>query len=355
MARSAPLLFALAMAIASSDALAEEIEPLRFGYSAPPICPDGEAFVKDVHARTTRFEIVGAGDDLRSFSVRIVPQGGEFLGEMRVVDRRGQLTVRTVSAARCDEVASALAFITSISIDPKASATPPPPAPPSSPSPPAPDPSTPSAPPSVEPPAVISPAPARADASVETPPVAPAPHGWRRNGWHLTAGVAASAQGLGAPSAVIGDSVFLGIAIDTNRLFSPEVRLAVTRASSGNLDAGPGHANLTWTVAHVEACPVRWPARGSLDFRPCAEGDLGALAAVTVGVPRGQSRTRPWGALGGLARVEWVPFEPLVLGAEVSLSAPLVREVFFVAPTPAVYQAPAVVAEGGLALGMRFP
>jgi hypothetical protein len=191
--------------------------------------------------------------------------------------------------------------------------------------------------------------------AAEAAPVARTQHRWRWNGWHLTAGAAAAVQGLGAPGAVVGDSLFMGIARDTGQPFAPEARIAVWRASTGNLDAAPGHADLTWTLARAEACPMRWPARGAFDVRPCVDADVGALSAVAVGVPHAQSRTRPWAALGALARVEWVPFEPLVLGAELSLSAPLVREIFYVAPAPVVYQAPEVVAEGGLALGVRFP
>jgi hypothetical protein len=369
MTRSAPLLVALTTTLLSNEALAGDVEPLRFAYSAPPVCPDAEAFVKDVHARTTRFEIVESGDGLRSFAVRIVARGDRFLGEMRVLDRGGELTVRTMIAAHCDEVASALAFVTSISIDPKASATQPPsPRPPPSSS--EPDPTTPAtatasasaSPVSPAADAMAFPPPAPAGAPSDRPgepaeaaPVGQTQHRWRRNGWHLTAGAAASVQALSAPGAVVGDSLFLGIARDTEQPFAPEARISVWHASTANLDAAPGHADLTWTLARAEACPMRWPARGAFDVRPCVEADVGALSAVAVGVPHAQSRTRPWAALGALARVEWVPFEPLVLGAELSLSAPLVREVFYVAPVPVVYQAPEVVAEGGLALGVRFP
>jgi len=52
---------------------------------------------------------------------------------------------------------------------------------------------------------------------------------------------------------------------------------------------------------------------------------------------------------------EWALAGPLVLSLEGALSAPLVREQFFVAPVPNVYQAPVVVAGGDLGLGVRFP
>jgi hypothetical protein len=72
-------------------------------------------------------------------------------------------------------------------------------------------------------------------------------------------------------------------------------------------------------------------------------------------VQHAQSPVRPWGTLGGLALAEWEPFRPLFVGAELSLSAPLQRDQFYVAPAPTVYQAPALVPAGAIELGVQFP
>jgi hypothetical protein len=168
-------------------------------------------------------------------------------------------------------------------------------------------------------------------------------------------GLGASAQSLAAPGAVFGDSLFLAFAADTDRVLSPEVRVEAARSSSGTLAAVQGSATLQWTVGRVELCPVRLPPRGPLDARPCLGGDAGIISASPVGIPRSQSQARAWGSAGALVRVEWVPFEPLMLDAEFALSTPFAREHFYVAPTDVVYQAPLLVATGAIALGVRFP
>jgi hypothetical protein len=134
------------------------------------------------------------------------------------------------------------------------------------------------------------------------------------------------------------------------------VRLGVARAESGTLDAGPGHASFTWTVGRLDLCPIRWPAEGALVVRPCVRADAGSLAASTSSsVPGAQSPVRPWGALGAFAALEWAPFDPLVVEVDASLFRPLGREIFYVAPSAHVYQAPSWVPGGALVLGARFP
>lgn len=358
----------VASALSVFVAGAAETEPVRLTFRGPSDCLDAEAFVKEVRARTTRFRIVASGDDARSFNVRVLAFGHHYLGDVNVIGRKGDVSLLSVSGTDCDDVARTLAFVTAISIDPKASSTPPPP--PQTPDP-APEPTAdqpqappptvaPPPPPSAAPvpvsapsPAAItfglvadeSPAAAESHAPVEQPP----------RSWHATVGLGASVQSLAAPAAVVGDSLFLAFASDTGRLFSPEVRIGASRASSGTLAAVQGSATLQWTTGRVDLCPLRLPARGALDVRPCLGGDAGALSATAVSIPHAQSHVRPWGTVGALARLEWLPFDPLVLDAEVSLSTPFAREHFYVAPTDVVYQAPLLVAAGEVALGVRFP
>jgi hypothetical protein len=154
---------------------------------------------------------------------------------------------------------------------------------------------------------------------------------------------------------VAGDFAFLGVDLARAGVLSPEVRLAVAHATSGALDLAPGQAQLAWTFGRIDACPLRWPASGSLALRPCARADAGALSASATGLAQEQPRVRPWAALGASALVEWTPFTPLFVNLEGSLSAPLVREQFVVVPSPVVYQAPVLVAAGALAVGVRFP
>jgi len=345
-------------------ASAGDIEPVRFRYDAPATCPDAEAFVKEVRARTARFQIVESGADLRSFEIRIAGAANRFSGTVRVVNSMGAVSTRTVDGDRCEDVARALALVTAISIDPKAlaepsvSSTPPgdattAPAPGvQGPAPAAAPPATPLAtvPPPWKPPegrpTIATAAPQEAVAQqIPTPP----------RPWQLTFGLGAFAQSLSAPGPVVGGAAYVGIAFDTGRVWSPELRLGPAMAWSGDLNAGPGSASLAWIVARADACPLKWPASGPFAARPCVTADVGAVSASAVSVPNPQSHVRPWESLGVLALAEWWPSGPLFLDAELSLSVALQRDEFFIAPQRDVYQAPLFVPGGALDVGVHFP
>ncbi len=344
----------------------DQAEPVRFTYVAPQACPDAEAFVKEVHARTARFQIVRFGDGLRSFEVVIAQTGSNFRGSVRVTDGGGAASVRTVDGTDCEDVGRTLALVTALSIDPKALSSPSPgdTGPPAAPDPPTPAPVASVAsiapPPPPEPPAsplptatataVKDPAPPPTDENPAPPPSARSSRGWRMD---VIGG--AFVQGVDAPSAVIGGAVLLGLTLGGERTLSPMFRVGVAWASSGSLDANPGAATFAWTVGRAQVCPLRWPAQGALELRPCLTGDFGVVSASATGVSNPQSHVQPWVTLGALALAEWTPFDPLFVEAGLSLVTPLERDRFFVAPSPVVYQAPVFVPAGTLALGVRFP
>jgi hypothetical protein len=138
-------------------------------------------------------------------------------------------------------------------------------------------------------------------------------------------------------------------------VWSPELRLGPAVAWSGDLLASPASATLAWLVGRADACPLRWPASGSFAARPCVTADVGAVSASATGVPHPQSHVRPWGTVGLLALAEWWPAGPIFLDAQVSLSAALQRDQFYIAPTPVVYQAPSLVPGAALDVGVHFP
>jgi hypothetical protein len=342
--------------------MADQAEPVRFTYVAPQACPDAEAFVKEVHARTTRFKVVRFGDGLRSFEVVIAQSGNNFRGSVRVLDGGGASSLRTVDGTDCEDVGRTLALVTALSIDPKALSAPADTSPPTVPAPPTPAPVAsvaPVAPPSPPDPPTSQPSTPSVATESSRPPTeekpAPPPSAQSSHAWRMDVGGGAYVQGVGAPSAVIGGAVLVGLTLGGERVWSPAFRIGVARASSGSLDANPGEATFAWTVGRAEICPLRWPARGALDFRPCLAGDFGVVSASATGVSNPQPHTRPWETLGVLALAEWEPLAPLFVEAELSLTTPLERDQFFVAPTPVVYQAPGLVPAGTLAVGVRFP
>ncbi|HEX8791042.1 MAG TPA: hypothetical protein VF765_08810 [Polyangiaceae bacterium] len=351
-------------AVVPGLASAGDVEPVLFRYDAPATCPDAEAFVKEVRARTARFQIVQSGEGLRSFEVRVGGTDGRFSGTVRVVDARGALSSRTVDGERCDDVAKALALVTAISIDPKALAAPSltaapageTTATPTSPAqPPAPAPAPPAAAPSAAEPPPPRPPESRPTIATAASQEASTQQVAAPSRPSVTVGLGAFAQSLLAPGPVAGAAAFVGIAFDTGRLWSPELRLGPAVAWSGDLLVSPASATLTWIVARADACPLRWPASGPFAARPCVTADVGAVSVSASGIPNAQSKVRPWGTVGLLALAECWPSGPLFLDAELSLSAALQRDQFFVAPTPVVYQAPSLVPAGALNVGVHFP
>jgi hypothetical protein len=332
-----------------AHAASDEPELVHIRYDAPPVCPDIESFVKEVRARTSRFQLTDDSVEVRTFRIAITATQARFAGQMRVVDREGKVTLRSVEGTSCDEVVTTLAFVVALSLDPSALSSMPPEAEEDEPAVPA--------------PIVPAPAPPESATPPTTPPTASSPRAANKEPaarplaqWRALAGVAASVDALGAPGLVVGEAAFLGAVLDRHAVLSPVVRLGVARAETGALAAGAGHASFTWTVARLDLCPLRWPAEGLLAVRPCVRGDAGSLAASTSSsVHDAQSPARPWGALGGFAALEWAPLKPLTVEVEASLSCPLVRETFYIAPSPSVYQAPSWVPGGALVLGGRFP
>lgn len=326
-------------------------ELVHIVYDAPSACPDVESFVKEVRARTPRFQLTDEPIDVRSFRIAIAAADARFAGEMRVVDREGKVTVRSVEGTSCDEVATTLAFVVALSIDPSALSAMPPKVAGDGRAPPA---------PIVQPPPLPESTPALPSPPTASVPGAPTTEATAKTfaQWRAIAGVAASLDALAAPGVVVGEAAFLGVTLDRRAVLSPVLRLGVARAESGAV-GGPGEASFTWTLARLELCPIRWPSEGPLVVRPCVRGDAGSLAASTSSsVHDAQSPVRPWGALGGLAALEWAPFKPLVVELDASLSLPLVREIFYIAPlapSSRIYQAPSWVPGGTLVLGVRFP
>jgi hypothetical protein len=311
---------------------------------------------------------------VRAFLVDIGDRRPFYAGEVRVFDREGHATVRSVQDSSCEELTAALAFVVAVSIDPSASqprssqvagTDDAPPLGSAADSLPGPGvPPAPTAPAGAIGTGVVTFSPPPGDIYVPRATSAFASAPSLRSGvrtsrapstWAVGAGVAASAEGLSAPGVLPAEAAFASVSIGALAGLWPEARLGLVHASSGTLDALPGQVHLEWTFGRLDACVTRWPAHGPVRLRPCARADAGVLAASARAVHNAQDRLRPWGSVGVSARLEWEPLEPLVLGIAGSLSFPLVREEFFVAPSPVVYQAPSVTPSAGVELGVHFP
>ncbi len=87
-------------------------------YSAPEGCPLREQFESEVVTRTSLVRIVQSTGTGRFFKVELVNNGTSTVG--RVTSGRESGSAREVTASSCNEVASALALIVALAVDPKA-------------------------------------------------------------------------------------------------------------------------------------------------------------------------------------------------------------------------------------------
>lgn len=329
-------------------------------------CADAAAFQRAIRARSARVRHAeGAASTIR-FTTATSDEGAH--GELSVSTAQGDTVLRTVSAARCEEVVSGLAFIAALMFDPEA--TPPESAPaepptgfvapradghaasaPSTsargdaPSPAARDEEPTRAPSGAVPTTSRTRAPA-AEAGKTQPsarPLGMAPELVVR-GW-------GAALGLDGPA--IGGGVELG-ARQAHAAVSPTLRGGLALARGSAASDGTVEATVALVAARLELCvPVVASARVALS--PCVAGVVGALTLDPSGVEDARAPSRIFGALEGLARIS-VPLTRW-LTAELSpgLLVPMVRDRYVVANLGELYRPPAAAVMLSFGLGVHFP
>jgi hypothetical protein len=323
-----------ALAFASNPARAEE--PFVLDYEAHEGCPAAGAFRDQV---TARARPPGAGEPVLEARVRITRREQRSVGKV-VLSRGAASRTREVESDECGEVASALALITAIALDPRASAGSAPVAPPA--------PAAPPAPP--RPPEVVAPLPPAIPWA--PPPPAPPPAPVERR-WIAGAHVAA-AFGV-TPRPLLGGGLFGEHAWGGAR--GASLRLSVELGATGSFDVGPGGASFLRGTARVEGCPFLRPVRG-IGLSACAAAEGGFLRGE--GLPRGsiasvQVATVPWAALGLVPRVAIDLGAVALLGLEGGPMFPLIRRSFvFEEPAFTIHDVPPVTWTARIGVGIRF-
>ena len=344
-----------AIGVVAAPAIAQESgTDARIDYRAPPSCPSEAAFTAQVSARAPRFRRVSSGTS-RLFVVQVTPLDGGYRGELTSIDANGARGSREMLGASCDEVLGALGLVLALTVDPTGPATGPvhevPPRAQASPSdlPPRPGdlPSPPSAAPASAPPSSSG-----SHAEGATPDARP----WHPAHGSLAAGGGAVTSGGVGPGAMLGGTIFAEVGLPARSPWQPAVRIGAQRASSSTVHAGAsGAARFTWTVATLDACPLRW-SRGRFSLSPCARVDAGVLAGSGSSIARPRDDSRLWLDAGAVARGEWAFAPPLFLGADAAALVAITRPRFhFDVPDVTVDQAAAVGVTASAHFGGRFP
>ena len=112
-----------AMKLARAEPARAEPAPIRLGYPSEPGCPTYQEFLRDVTLRVSQAALP-YGRDSRLFVVSFTYEAPNVLGRLQIFDNGGSVVIREVKGDSCREVASALALITALSLDPEASKIP---------------------------------------------------------------------------------------------------------------------------------------------------------------------------------------------------------------------------------------
>jgi hypothetical protein len=331
-------LFALTF-LASTSVAQPAGEPVRFEYRAPVGCPDAEAFVSRVQARTSRARLGAPGELARTFAVEVRVEAGGVSARLTFTDSRGASVVRAVRGETCDEVVSAIALVTALAIE--AGTT------------------EPSAP------AEGAPTPSHDEGAREPEPVAAPPRqrALRKPEPNVVVG------SLGAETGVttwLGPSPTLGVGVfgEVGTYAGASGRLTLLGTASSTLvenEEVPGtyrRANFNALLARIEGCPVVAVLGSGFRVLPCVGVGLGALrgAGEERSVRPPKSSTIFWADLVPTLRLDWTLSDSLVFFGQGELGVPLVRHDFvFDGPRQQVFHVPAVGVGATLGMAWRFP
>gem|GEM_PF-1705252 len=360
---------ALLVLTATGFPLRAEADPehVRVQFSAPRGCPDATAFLRALRQRTGRFRLGGGTERTRLFVATITQTKSSVDGRLEIRGPGSEVSTRSVPGKTCNEVMSALALMTALAIDPNAVAPPGPSLIASAPSPP---PNLSVKPPSSKP--LSPPPPAQPDADearsvalpapqsglvglARTPPSAPVSASWK---WSV--GLQGHTSLHVSPTPGLGGSLFVEAAAPGGSLLGPVLRVGLfVNHSEVSLASGAG-ADLLWTAAMVEGCPIRFErADARFAFYPCLAFHLGVLRGRGSGLDQPRQAVDTWSDVGPVARIRFATSTHLFLEALGMLVFPIRRLTFDVQDYPAqaptsAYTAPVIGVLAGMGAGYAF-
>ena len=269
----------------------EEVVELR--YAAPAACPTREAVTDEIRARTPNVRL--SGHARRVFAITIDRTAEGFRGTL-VVDLVAR---KELSAPRCDDLATALALVTALAIDPAA---------------------------------LAAPQPARSGPVLV----------WAFDaelGGMLVAGVAPEPMA----AAVLGARAY-------RQRYQGELA-AIIGHEATTTDAA--QARFTWVAGRVSGCRRAEPA--PVEVAVCGDVEAGAVRASARDIVNQRALTRLWLAAGLHAAARYPADARLFGQLQLGVSLPLTRDRYLFAPGVAIHDTPSVVGALVVGVGVRFP
>ena len=110
-------LLAAAANLAAPDP-ATEVKPVQVVVDAPLGCADAIDFFSSLRSRTQLVRQAMGDEPRTTLQVRLLEMRRYVLGELRMVDNRGETDTRRVQGANCGDVVQALALAAAVALDP---------------------------------------------------------------------------------------------------------------------------------------------------------------------------------------------------------------------------------------------
>lgn len=322
----------VAVLFVTSTALAEEGAPRRsvsFEVTAP--CTDAWRFAHEVLGRTTRARLA-TGDEGWLFRVEIIDESGSSKGRLTMARPDAPATDRSLVGTSCDEVATALALVSALAIDPEARAEIPrvpiePPPKPVDPKPPAPRPAP-----------VFYPSPDDRESVTEG-----------RTGFRFGA-VAETSLFSGLLQHGLGLGVAVDLMAESPSALAPSFRFAFVQTFGATQGDVPVEAIAT--LGRVEGCPLRGDF-GPIWVLPCVGIFVGGTDVTVPTTLLSEFHPTVGGLL--LGRAVLAAGHPFSLDLSLGVDIPFTRKSFVYDVIGETARTSAVAPYGALGIGVSVP
>jgi hypothetical protein len=262
-----------------------EAEHVALHYSAAAGCPGEAEFIAQVVARVRRPMRFGSPEGSVRMGVTLSQSGEQSTGTLEVEQPASPPTHRDFTAESCAEVASALALVAALALDPNARTEP---LPANVADEPTPEPSPQTVMTAAPPPRPVS---ANKTAALAPPPPA---RGSRGSGLVVWVGPTAGVTIGEAPKPLGLVGLSVGFRLNTREPVAPSFQLTPRFGTTGTTGPKSDSGEFSWSVATVEGCPLSFPLAAHLRLDPCAALEAGRLTAVgntdAVAVPQTKNR-----------------------------------------------------------------
>jgi hypothetical protein len=324
--------------LAAAPEPAAEVKPVQVEMDAPAGCANADDFLSSLRSRTQLVRQATGDESRTTLQVRLLALRRYILGQLRMVDDRGETDTRRVQGATCDDVVQALALAAAVALDPSVLL-------PATVTIPAPETTAPANSPAPIAPSVVEPADVRKQADSPTSSAS-------RIDPRFEIGAASVGSVLLSTGISPGVAVFGRWTPAGSGRFRPTVGMAVTYLRNDSLQS-PGAAQASLTGLVVTLCAMGW-GTSTLVVKPCGLVMAGLLSVSGQQVVRTSSVDLLWLSVGAVLRAAVHLGHGFALDLEAGVSAPFTRRAFYTTlPSHVVEKTPTIspMAQLGLAYG----